>query len=162
MEIRLLKQSDDLFKLSAVYEQSWKCAYKGIVPQDYLDSIPAGRWASGIYKPEPNNLVMTDSGKIIGTSCYCRSRWERFSDFGEVVSLYLLPEYTGRGYGRQLLERAVTELNALGYEQILLWVLEENLNARGFYEKLGFAQTDERMYFDIGGKKLCEIMYVKK
>lgn len=113
-------------------------------------------------RPGLNNLVMTDGGKIIGTSCYCRSRWEKFPDSGEVVSLYLLPEYTGKGLGRQLLERAVSELKTLGYSEIILWVLEENTNARGFYEKLGFVPTDERMYSEIGGKQLCEIMYIKK
>ena len=162
MEIRALKSTDDLFAISNIYEQSWKHAYKGIIPQDYLDSIPAGRWVTGMNSAERYHLVMTDNGKMIGTSSYCRSRWDNFPDCGEVVSLYLLPEYTGMGCGRMLLERAVSELRKLGFGEIILWVLEENTNARGFYEKCGFVPTDERTYSDIGGKKLCEIMYIKK
>lgn len=42
MEIRRIQESDDRWKISRIYEESWKFAYQGIVPQDYLDSIPTG------------------------------------------------------------------------------------------------------------------------
>lgn len=42
MEIRYITKSDDRFVISKVYEESWKYAYQGIVPQDYLTSIPRG------------------------------------------------------------------------------------------------------------------------
>ena len=44
MEIRFADKNDDLLEISGIYERSWKYAYKGIIPQNYLDSIPAGRW----------------------------------------------------------------------------------------------------------------------
>ena len=37
MEIRLLTAADDLYAVSRVYEESWRCAYRGLVPQDYLE-----------------------------------------------------------------------------------------------------------------------------
>lgn len=43
MEIRHLIKSDDKIAISHVYEESWKFAYKGIVPQDYLNQIPVGQ-----------------------------------------------------------------------------------------------------------------------
>lgn len=43
-EIRKLRHSDDLFAVSRVYEESWKAAYKGLLPQEYLDHLPAGKW----------------------------------------------------------------------------------------------------------------------
>ena len=39
--IRYINENDDRNKISSVYEQSWKTAYRGKVPDDYLDSIPA-------------------------------------------------------------------------------------------------------------------------
>ena len=42
MEIRYLTPEDDPLAVSNIYESSWKYAYRGIVPQSYLDSIPAG------------------------------------------------------------------------------------------------------------------------
>lgn len=161
MEIRYLNNKDDYMQVSAIYEQSWKCAYKGIVPQSYLDSIPEGRWVNGMNRPGMNNLVLAEDGRIIGTSCFCRSRWEKFSDCGEIVSIYLLPECTGKGYGRKLIEFTENELIKLGFDRILLWVLEENCNARQFYENLGYMNSGEVLDDNIGGKALREIMYIK-
>ena len=79
---------DDPLKISKVYEASWKYAYRGIIPQDYLDSIPEGRWASGFDNPNRKILVCAEAGRIVGTSSFCGSRFVRFgfsptSDFLE-------------------------------------------------------------------------------
>ena len=159
MEIRFAVPDDDPYEISSVYEHSWKFAYKDIIPQSYLDSIPHGRWANSIYKEGMNNLVVTDNGRIVGTSCFCRSRWKAFGDRGEIVSIYLLPEYMGKGVGGQLLQRCIRELNGIGFDKILLWVLEENTRARSFYEKHGFVCSEEYLTDNIGGKELREVMY---
>ena len=44
MIIRKMHQNDSREEISNIYEQSWKYAYKGIIPQAYLDSIPKGQW----------------------------------------------------------------------------------------------------------------------
>lgn len=161
MEIRYIVPEDSLMEISGVYENSWRYAYKNIIPQDYLDSIPEGRWATSISRPGRCNLVMTEKGRIIGTAAFCASRWEQYSDCGEIVSIYFLPEYIGKGYGQQLLEACVGELTKSGYSKILLWVLEDNYRARRFYEKNGFVRTDDYLDDNIGGKELREIMYMK-
>ncbi len=160
MEIRYIDKNDDPFEISDIYEQSWKYAYKGIIPQEYLDSIPRGRWVNGIGKPGNTDLVMEDNGRLIGTSRICASRWERYKDFGEIVSIYLLPGYIGKGYGRMLMERCTSELLSSGYDRLMLWVLEGNTRARRFYEKAGFVCTDEYLDDNIGGKALREVMYI--
>lgn len=159
MEIRHITKSDDRLAISKVYEESWKYAYKGIVPQDYLDSIPEGQWASHIEQTGRKNLVMVQDGMIIGTSGFGKSRMEEMNDFGEIISLYLLPEYMGKGYGRLLLQAAFSELKRMGFDKVFLWVLEQNQNARHFYEKCGFVQTERWLFSDIGGKELKEVQY---
>ncbi len=161
MEIRYIRQNDALSEISSIYEKSWKSAYRGIIPQDYLDSIPKGRWADSITKAGMHSLVMTDGGKMIGTASFCRSRWEQYSDFGEIVSIYFLPEYIGRGYGALLLQHCTEELNRLGFRRLLLWVLEDNTRARIFYEKNGFICSGEYLNDEIGGKPLREVMYTR-
>ncbi len=161
-EIRYLTDTDDRSEISGIYEKSWKNAYRGIVPDSYLDSIPAGRWASKVDNPEWKTLVFVQDGRLIGTCSYCASRFEEYIGYGEIISIYFLPECTGKGYGRQLLERAVSELKKDGYSDVHLWVLEENLNARAFYSKLGFEKTDSVIEDEIGGKKLKEISLVRR
>jgi len=159
MEIRYINQGDNLLEISNIYENSWKFAYKGIIPQDYLDSIPKGRWANSINKTGMNNLVLIENGIILGTASFCKSRWEHHNDYGEIVSIYFLPEYMGKGYGGHLLKRCMEELKTFGFNKLLLWVLEDNMRARRFYEKNGFVCSDEYMNDNIGGKELREVMY---
>lgn len=154
-----MSPEDNLYAVSNVYEQSWKHAYKNIVPQQYLDSIPAGRWAKIASE---NCLVAVEDGRIVGTSSICSSRWEKYGDYGEIISIYFLPEYMGKGYGKFLLERAVEELSKRSFQKALLWVLEENARARRFYEKCGFSSIGEVMSDCIGGKELREVLYVRE
>lgn len=160
MEIRFIAPTDDRSEISRVYEESWKFAYKGIVPQSYLDSIPEGRWASKVDSLDRKTLVCVESGKIIGTTSFSKSRFAQFSDWGEIISIYLLPNYMGRGYGKALLDAAVAELKTMDYKNVFLWVLEENSRARKFYEKMGFTLADDYLDDNIGGKNLREIRYI--
>lgn len=159
MEIRYITKMDDRLAISKVYEESWKYAYKGIVPQDYLDDIPKGQWALHIEQEDRKNLVMFHDEIIIGTSAFGKSRMAEMNGFGEIISLYFLPEYMGKGYGRLLLQAAVSELKKMGFDKVFLWVLEKNRNARHFYEKCGFVQTERCLVGNIGGKELKEVQY---
>lgn len=159
MEIRPLRESDDRLEVSRIYEESWKFAYRGIVPQSFLDGIPAGLWARALDARD--SLVLTEHGAPVGTASVCPSRWPDYPGFGEVVSLYLLPDCVGRGYGGPLLEAAVETLAERGFRDVLLWVLEENRRARRFYEKHGFFPTGDSMVQEIGGKPLREVLYCR-
>ena len=158
--IRYISPADDRMALSRIYEQSWKYAYKGLIPQSYLDSIPEGRWISTPDRSGMHTLVY-DSDGLIGTSSFCRSRWKNYPDCGEIVSIYFLPEHIGKGYGHELLTAAEKELHSMGYEHILLWVLEENTRARNFYERHGYSVTGDVLDDNIGGKDIREVMYLR-
>ena len=159
MEIRYLTPDDSILEISNIYEQSWKYAYHNIIPQSFFDSIPTGRWAGGISREGMQNLVLLENDRIIGTASICKSRWAQYPDYGEIVSIYFLPEYIGQGYGKYLIKKCVAELNQLGFDSVLLWVLEENTRARHFYEKHGFICTEEYRDDNIGGKALREVLY---
>lgn len=143
MEIRPLRETDSRLAVSRIYEESWRAACRGMVPQAYLDGIPAGHWAEALDRADRTTLVMLDGGKPAGTAAVSPSRWPEHPEFGEIVSLYLL------------LEAAVRELEGRGFRDILLWVLEENRRARRFYEKNGFRFGGTRMESAAGGKRNC-------
>ncbi len=159
MEIRHIQRNDDRLAISRIYEESWKFAYKDIIPESYLESIPTGCWAPNIEKEGMNTLVLIKDGMFIGTSSYCKSRFSDFSDLGEIVSIYFLPQYIGKGYGKLLLDAVIEELGQLGFHEIFLWVLEDNLRARKFYEKAGFTSSGNYLNDNIGGKDLREMQY---
>ena len=161
MEIRLMNDSDDRKAISKIYEKSWKFAYQGLIPQDYLDGIPAGNWAKAVDTPGWNTLLMLDGGRIVGTASYCHSRFKDWKDYGEIISIYFLPAYMGKGYGRALLQAALDKLAEMGCTDILLWVLAENERAKKFYEKNGFSASGAYLDDNIGGKSLKELQCVR-
>ena len=89
MEIRYIASSDDRTAISRIYEKSWKHAYKGIVPQDYLDAIPVGLWAKCFDDPGVYTLIFIENGRIVGTSSFSKSRLAQYPYSGEVRSLYI-------------------------------------------------------------------------
>jgi len=93
LEIRYITSSDDRAAISKIYEESWKYAYQGIVPQEYLDSISEGRWGSHIEQEDRKNLVMVEDGRMIGTSSFGRARMAEKGGFGEIFPLFIAGVY---------------------------------------------------------------------
>ena len=52
MEIRQLINSDDLYSIAKIYVESWQFAYKGIIPQDYLQKLRPDMWSENLKKSE--------------------------------------------------------------------------------------------------------------
>jgi len=161
LEIRYINSEDNLFKISKIYEESWKYAYKGLIPESFLDSLESGRWVSFLELEDINTIVMTENGEYIGTSSFCASRFEEHQSAGEIVSIYLMPEYMGKGWGRKLINVILEELRKQGYREIFLYVLEENKKAIRFYENSGFMRENDYLEDKIGGKSVREVRYTR-
>ena len=161
MIVRKVTQSDDFDAIGNIYAQSWKSAYRGIVPQSYLDSLSGEQWADKFRTRKHDSFIILEGGKYIGTSSICAARDEIMAGYGEIISIYLLPEYFGQGYAEPLLNCAVNALWEKGYENIYLWTLEKNIRAQRFYEKNGFYKNGDTSAIEIAGKELTEIRYVR-
>lgn len=160
--IRELRQSDDVSTVGKIYVKSWQHTYRGMIPQDYLDNIREEQWAERLDCEGRHSLVVELDGKLIGTSSYGESRSREYAGQGEVYSIYFLPEHMGKGYGKQLMNTVLAELSALGYGDVFLWVLEDNIGARKFYESAGFVCSGEVKEAEIGGKAVREVRYSYK
>ena len=158
--IRKLQPADDRRAVGKIYEDSWKYTYKESLPQEYLDALSAKQWANKLDSPNRYTLIAELDGKMIGTASYGESRDLEYAGQGEIYSIYLLPGYMGKSYGKQLINAVMEQLHNLGYKNIFLWVLENNLGARGFYEKVGFTCSGKNKEAEIGGKTVTEVQYV--
>lgn len=85
---------------------------------------------------------------------------DKDDSYGEVWGLYLMPEYWSKGIGTELINWGLNELKKRNYDKVTLWVLEDNLKARIFYEKIGFKHDGTIKEINIG-KILNECRYVK-
>ena len=57
------------------------------------------------------------------------------------------------------MKAVISELKNMGYSKAYLWVLEDNENARQFYERFGFVRSDKTQTDTYDGKELKELMY---
>ena len=68
---------------------------------------------------------------------YCISSVDRHSK-GEIDSIYVEPEFRGRGIGRNLMRRALAWLDERGVESVVVSILMGNEAVLDFYAKFGF------------------------
>jgi GNAT superfamily N-acetyltransferase len=100
------------------------------------------------YTPESTAADLL-SGRIKGWVCVHQSRVVGFCsghlESGEVLVLAILPEYEGRGIGKQLLARTVDWLRSAGASRVWLAASPDPLRrAHGFYRAQGWQPTGER------------------
>lgn len=80
-------------------------------------------------------------------------------DHREVGALFVLPGFTGRGFGGQMLEHLEQVALALGIEEV---VLDATLNAADFYRSRGYEGSEQSIYHSPTGLDLACIPMVKR
>lgn len=62
------------------------------------------------------------------------------ADYPAHLHIDLLPDWQGKGWGRQLMARFLDSLRAAGVPAVHLAMLSSNVAARSFYDRLGFLE----------------------
>jgi ribosomal protein S18 acetylase RimI-like enzyme len=134
--------------LARVHVTSWRETYAGILPDTMLAALSVDErealWGRVMSEPTtPGSTVVhlaEHDGKILGFGSCGSQRTENLKESGytgEISAFYILREYQGRGLGERLLFAMAGDLVTRGFTAASLWVLRENLPARGFYERYG-------------------------
>ncbi|MBM2812245.1 MAG: N-acetyltransferase [Chloroflexi bacterium] len=139
-------QESDARTIAEVHVRGWQWAYRGQLPDSYLDGLSANLeqrtqlWQRTLaHQPEQRVWVAEADRGIVGFAATFPSRDDDATpQIGEVGAIYLDTDWAGKGVGRVLFEQALDDLRLLGYDQATLWVLETNERARRFYEVAGF------------------------
>jgi GNAT superfamily N-acetyltransferase len=137
--------------IGEVHVASWRAAYAGLLPEDFLGRLSAearaASWARRIGDPDiPGRVLVVEAdGGIAGFAAF-GPRPDQSGE-GQLYALYLRPRYWGRGLGRLLHEQVVAELVERGWSAAVLWVLATNERAKTFYVRQGWvpdgaAQTE--------------------
>ena len=158
-------QLDDASALARVHVETWQAAYRGQIPDDYLNSLDieqrTARWQRRITEELEERFVFVaedESGMVVGFATSGPERGSIVEYDAETYALYVLPAYQGYGIGRALLRAAAAELQVRGYVALLIWGLTSNMPARRFYEALG-GQVVGHKPIEIGGVLLDEVGY---
>jgi GNAT superfamily N-acetyltransferase len=147
---------------SRIYVFAWQAGYRGIIPQPYLDALSPEQWRPRLETSIYKDFLLTDRGKAVATSSISPARDVNMQGWGEIISLYVLPEHFRKGYGKFLFSYDIQQLRADGFQDLYLWVLAENHRARKFYTSMGFLPNGDTVTLNIGGKDLLEMRYVNR
>lgn len=82
--------------------------------------------------------------KIIG-----KVNLEVTNGVGGIFGLGVRPEYRGKGYGREILMKAIEILKEKGAKDIMLQVEAKNSNALNLYKSCGFEETSTMNYYEL-------------
>jgi GNAT superfamily N-acetyltransferase len=169
IEVRLARPAD-LDVISEIRVRTWQHAYRGIVPQRYLDGLRpaemAARWRGRLDRApgDPHRDYLAElAGRPAGWAAVGPYRDDDCPapqpGCGEVYALYVRPEHWRSGIGRVLTARALADLTAAGLLPVLLWVLADNTPAREFYQQVGFTADGGEHFYEVGGARLAEVRY---
>jgi GNAT superfamily N-acetyltransferase len=155
--------SRDASAIAALHAESWRSAYRGLYPDEFLDGPILDErlrfWKERMSAPNPERQrvigAMAD-GQLVGFACVlldAEPAWSPLLD-----NLHVKPSYKGQGIGALLLSASRDWVaRAAPGEPMHLWVMEGNLPARRFYDRQG-GTVAERSIVDDGPAKGQPVM----
>jgi len=157
--------ADDAPAIARVHVETWRSAYRGIVPDAYLARLSlaerANQWRDFLADSTGMRFVLVAHDKVDELIGFAAAGPERSGDpnyLGELYALYVLPSHHRCGFGHRLVQAVAGRLAAAGTRSMLLWVLEANTLAREFYEALG-GTVVRGQRIDVGGVPFTEVAY---
>ena len=157
---------EDAAPLARIHVATWRAAYAHVFGAERLAAIEAERrvqaWERSLRDPAPHETVLVaedTAGGLIGFASVGSCRDGPEAPGGELYALYVLPEAWGSGAGTALLAAGIDSLRAAGYDNAILWVLEDNPRARRFYEREGWLPDGGRRTSEHLGVETVEVRY---
>lgn len=163
IEIRRANSSD-VKRIAEIQVAGWKAAYRGIVPDEYLDGLAAtsrvALWERFSVDAKGDLFVAESGGEVAGFCHLIPSRDPGATGTAEIAAIYVSPTAWRTGIGRKLCATAALSASERGYERVTLWVLAENQCSRRFYEAIGFEDDGTLKHVVVNGTRLEEVRYV--
>jgi GNAT superfamily N-acetyltransferase len=185
MEIRRATAADAP-AIATVHVRSWQTAYRGLLPQRYLDELDPRRqlpqWEAVLdstdwprrgtfvlcapadppsVDPAPTRWADGGAGVVVGFASISPSRDSDRdpATVGELQTLYLHPDVWRAGGGSALLHAVEEEFGRAGLRSVTAWVLESNARARLFYERRGWRPDGTSKPHDWGTFVVTDVRY---
>lgn len=156
-------QSKDAVEIARIHVDAWRDAYAALLPPEYLarldPRIEAARWNRAAGSRLENTLVADADGEVAGYAIIGPARGQRVAPAGEVYALYVETDWREQGIGRALIEAAFDRFRKRRLGEAVIWCLEGNFAARGFYERLGGKRLSHSKVEEVGGMPLPVIGY---
>lgn len=162
IQIRKVQIGDEKI-LAYIQTESWKKAFADIISKEDMKKYADINKAEEMYGYLLKSGVGNGSILLIDDNPHCIAYWDKTREedmdgYAELTCIHSLEDNWGKGYGSLMMDHVLKEIKEAGYENVMLWVFEENLRARRFYEKHGFIKSDNKKMFEDS----VEVMYSRK
>ena len=147
LTIKQMETPEEIEGKSFVHWQTWREAYDDLLPAEFQETMTLERCRFFSQKYPENTLIAMDGKKVVGFISYGNFRDEAIQA-GEIIALYVLKDYYGKGVSEQLMHAAFDVLNH--FSEIYLWVLKDNKRAIAFYQKMGFTFDGQEKILELG------------
>ena len=156
--------ASDLPQIAWLHVQSWQTAYRGVVPDQILQSMRAERSLPGwqkTFESFPDNLTVVDGE--VGIAGFCcagpvvDSEKNRPFTF-EIYGIHVRPDCHRQGLGSKLMFQAFERMRMLDLDGAIVWTLDALVQSRRFYEKHGGIVVKSGTW-TIGSVTLPEVAY---
>ena len=152
-------------EIANVQLNSWREAYRGLLPQEYLDQLPLtfsrrkNWWEKIIAERQKFVLrVAVDKSGIVGFASFEAGRDAGMESLAEVAAIYLFEKFKGQRIGFGLLSSGLKQMGDKGFKRAYCWVLEGNPTIK-FYERTGAKFSEKLKSAQIGGRDVQELCF---
>ncbi|HZC99482.1 MAG TPA: GNAT family N-acetyltransferase [Actinomycetes bacterium] len=157
---------NDAPAIGSVHVRAWQAAYRGQMPDAYLDGLRAEDraegWAGRLAgdRGDAAVLVAEQDEAVVGFAVVGPA--EEPAGYGELYAINVDPHHWGSGAGWALLDAAHQALARLGFTDVVLWVLPGNDRARRFYERAGWTADGAERTLEVLGVVVDEVRYRRR
>ncbi len=103
-------------------------------------------------------LFAMDDGKEAGFALFFPYPSTVFARKGIYMeSLFVLPEYRGKGYGKALIEEVARITYERGYDRLEWWCIDWNTSSQKFYESQGAESLKQWYIYRFSGDNLADV-----
>ena len=145
--IKSMETPEEIEGKSLVHWQTWREAYDDFLPAEFQETMTLERCRLFSQKYPENTLIAIDGLKVVVFISYGNFRGGTIQA-GEIIALYFLKDYYGKGIAQKLMKAALTALDY--FSEIFLWVLKDNKRAIAFYQKMGFTFDGQEKTLELG------------
>ena len=129
--------------LAYIHTESWKAGFKGILSEEVLEKSTRLDGVTAMYRRVleqgyGNMYLLKAEGKPHCIACWAPARSEDMAGYAELICIHSLPGQWRNGFGGKMMDVVLHDMAEAGYTKAMLWVFEQNMRARQFYEAKGF------------------------
>jgi ribosomal protein S18 acetylase RimI-like enzyme len=137
---------EDAAAIADVHVRTWRAAYEHVFGAERLAAIDVGgreHLARRFVEGEQFDLFLAEDAEGVAGFVATGPPAAEDETRRELYAMYVLPRAWGSGAAGKLMRAATEAMRARGEAAAILWVLEDNLRARRFYERDGWTAEGE-------------------